>query len=313
MKKRLTALLVLLNLITLSTIAQVSTTPIILEEDEAEDIDSLSILVETMNRHGNILALDAKRAASWKRKGFFRLSYTTTKTAPDGTLPEHLEKDGKPCLDGVNNDEGLYKFSNKLGVSMMWGRSFSLHKKPIANIVRFALDYTWVDLNWNQYKTFYAKDGKKYDSSKTYTQTGDDGTSEDKVYTPWGLDKHEINYGMSLGPSLTIAPFGASRSGARSLHLQGYFHVGYSGSVFLMKYDKTLDTSSPDPKTGLTGQWGIGLNTSWGVNLSFKAIGIGFEQRTAKFSYKSFDTETYGSAKTNFKQKETRIYLSYNF
>lgn len=309
MKKKLLLLLVLMNLMALGSYAQISNEPIILSEEEAEDIDSLSYLVETMNRHGNSIALDAKRAASWKRKGFFRVAYTNTTMEPTD-LPDYLMSGGNVCMDGMNSEPGLYDFKNKVGVSLMWGRSYSLHKKPIANIVRVALDFTWVDLNWNQHNTFYAKDGKKYDSEKKFGVPNDENGVDSCYITPWGLAKNEINYGMSIGPSVTVAPFGSMNTEARNIHIQGYFHVGYSGSVILFKNDKNFDIGND---SGFVGQWGHGLNTCWGINLSWKAIGIGYEHRSGKFSYKSFDTDNYGNNSTKFKYKNSRIYLTYNF
>lgn len=304
----------ILNLLPLGVFAQVPQTPVILDEEEAEEmeLDSLSYLVETMNKHGNSLALEAKRKASWKRKSFFRISYTKSTMEPSsGVGPDFVADDGQLMLDGTNKGNDLYKFKNEYGVSIMNGKNISLHKKPIVNMVQIALDYTWIDLNYNNYKGFYEKNGKMYNSSQYFVSTDEDGRNKKLKYTPWGLDKHEINYGMSLGPSITVAPFGLLDTNARNLHIQGYFHVGYSFSLNMFKTDDKLDTAGDID--GFLGMWGHGLNTSWGMNISWKVIGIGFEKRSGTFSYKSLDTGNYGNQKNKFDYKNTRFYLTLNF
>lgn len=285
--------------------AQVPQNPVIIDQDEAIDIDSLSMIVETMNKRGSDMNLEEALKTSWKRKTFFRLSYTTSKFEALADDNQDKWKEYASKLDGVYEGEDKYHYKSEYGVSLQWGRNIALHKNPIAKTVVIALDYTWIDLNWNKYKVFY-DDDHTFDSSKTWL----DEKGGSHYFLPWGANKNELNYGMSLGPSITVAPFGAMDKSARDLHLQGYFHIGYSISTIFMNLDEDLNDEGNSFK--LLGSWGHGLTRSWGINLSWKAIGVGFEKRTSSFSYSPVGDE-YGSRKIKFDLYNTRWYLSFNF
>ena len=304
MKKKLILAIALWGFCLAGIYAQVPQNPVIIDKDEAYDIDSLSMIVETMNKRGSDKSMEEALKNSWKRKTFFRLSYTTSKFE---ALAKNNKKWGQYAskLDGVYEGEDKYHYESDYGVSLLWGRSFSLHKTPIAKNVVIALDYTWIDLNWNKYKVFY-DDNNTFDSSKTWA----DEKGESHNFLPWGAGKNEINYGMSLGPSVTVAPFGFMDNSARDLHLQGYFHIGYSISTIFINLDEDLNVKNESFK--LLGNWGHGLTRSWGINLSWKAIGVGFEKRTVPFSYSPVGDD-YGNRKTKFDLHNTRWYLSFNF
>jgi hypothetical protein len=97
---------------------------------------------------------------------------------------------------------------------------------------------------------------------------------------------------------------------ARDLHLQGYFHIGYSISTIFMNLDD--DLNAEDESFKFLGNWGHGLTHSWGINLSWKAVGVGFEKRKSSFSYTPFGDD-YGNRKTKFDLNNTRWYLTFNF
>ena len=44
---------------------------------------------------------------------------------------------------------------SNFGAAFTVGRTFYLHKKPIAGLIRFGLDATWFDLNYTNYKLEY--------------------------------------------------------------------------------------------------------------------------------------------------------------
>lgn len=328
MKKKFLNLFILANLFAASSFAQSPRTPVMIDDDEAKDmgIESQEDIEKAMNKRGVELDLEAKRKASWKRKTFFRLSYTNTDMWADpadyndkfftsnGLKQEDFMMGDELMLDGNNAENKFYSYKSKLSASMMWGRNISLHKKPIAHTVQFALDYTWIDLNYSQYEVAYTKDGNKFDSSERFDMYNEDGEREGSYYyTPWGLEKHEVNYGMSLGPSITVAPCGILRSSARNLHLQAYYHVGYSAS-FILTTGKNKNLEMNNREFSSIGLWGHGMNTSWGLNLTWKAIGLGFEKRQGTFNYyTSVDTDSYGDVKYKFQYKNSRLYVTFNF
>lgn len=290
--------------------------PVILSDKEVGelDIDSLNQVLNDVMDHTNRTTTSDDEKKAWSRKTFLRIAYTNGKMKPASDIDDELLSDkGYPKLDGVNDEAELYNFKNDYGISLINGRSYNLHKKPISKMVMIALDYTWIDLCYNHYKAFYSEDGMKYDPNVKY------GDNDDKNYAPWGMEKHELNYGMSLGPSVTIAPFGLLDNEWRNLQLQTYFHVGYSVSAIMMVNKKTmreeLENSYYVKNSGgsSTFQLGTGVATAWGINLSWKNIGLGLETRKMPVTYKSMETSDYGKVKTKMEYKDTRFYVNFRF
>lgn len=233
----------------------------------------------------------------WGRRGFFNFSYNTTTLSPKNSITTEV---------GTVPD-----FKSDWGASIQYGRSYRLHKKPIANVALFNIDYTGIDLNINHFKA--EGNGKGlYDSSKTFADGG-----ENYYYTPWNMEKYEANYGMSIGPSLTLAPFNLTSTKAlHFLKFNVFFHVGYHISFLYMPNDKeadiNTDKSSKEYETmesNLKLDWGHGMITSFGFNVSWKAIGVGYEHRNGNMKYKSVNTGDFSKKEFDFKSATNRIYL----
>ena len=75
------------------------------------------------------------------------------------------------------------KLKSNYGVGFTVGKTFYLHKKPLANCLRFGIDATWFDINYTNYKIEHI----------TYL-----GTNK--------YDYHQGEISMHVGPSLTITP-----------------------------------------------------------------------------------------------------------
>jgi hypothetical protein len=204
------------------------------------------------------------------------------------------------------------KFKTDWGVSLQLGRSYKLHKKPISNILQFYIDYSYIDLNVNHFK--HEGDGKNlYDTSVRLP----DGK---KFHTPWNLEKYDINYGMAVGPSFSVAPFNFMKSrGLHYLHLNVWYHIGYHASLLAMMNDEDADanpnqsTSSGEEKVreGIKLDLGHGLTNAFGLSLTWKFIGIGYEYRSGALKYQSLDKDTYGDDKYKFKASTNRIFLQF--
>lgn len=275
------------------------------KEDTAK-VTTISDIIKMQQEVTNMNFRDSHYRQVWGRKSYLNLAYNNTTLTPEGDVPTGVDYNG-----GV-----APAFKSNWGVSLQTGRSYALHKHPISNILQFNIDYTFIDLNVNHFKA--ENDGKElYDSRKILPGTNDE------YYTPWNLEKYDINYGMSVGPSVTVAPFTHTNyAGLHHLKFNAYFHIGYHAALLYMKNDKNADICQKDaadydderykkmekgPKLDL----GHGLITSFGFSLTWKAIGIGYEHRSGKLNYKSLDEDNFGDEKYKFKSSTNRVFVQF--
>ena len=88
---------------------------------------------------------------------------------------------------------------SNFGAAFTVGRTFYLHKKPIAGLIRFGLDATWFDMNYTNYKLEYRWEDN-YDEEEE----------------PETSNFHQAEIGMQVGPSVTVNPVG-------KLNVNAYF------------------------------------------------------------------------------------------
>ena len=129
---------------------------------------------------------------------------------------------------------------SNFGAAFTVGRTFYLHKKPIAGLIRFGLDATWFDLNYTNYKLEYRWEDN-YDEEEE----------------PETSNFHQAEIGMQVGPSVTVNPVG-------KLNVNAYFRFAPSFSAL---YDD--DT--------LLGNYASYFITGGGI--SYGVIGLGVESR----------------------------------
>lgn len=250
---------------------------------EANDTTTMTTLSDiiAMESQSTINNDNTSRLRSlWSKNTYFNISYNTTE----------LSSDEFPSMTGAFHNE----LKNKLGVGIQWGQTFNFHKKPLGNVLFIGLDYTWMDLNFNQYDS---------DTAALYVR------GDQVLNMPWHHEKMSLDYGMSVGPSLTFYPFTPTHNaGAEKVRLQCYFHVGYSvgGTIIKDVIDKTGDKKNRVA-------WGHGLFTSYGANLTWNFIGLGYELRNDNnLNYKCVDKE-FDTGKMKMKQKTSRVYLQFRF
>ena len=245
----------------------------------------------------------------WGRRSYLNISYNKSTLSPK-----------EDTRTGIGNAL-VGDIKSNIGVSLQYGKSFRLHKKPIANVLQFYLDYTGIDLSFNHYKIGNEGINVFNSAAKYEVREGRNGTTLNSYYyIPWNLEKYEGSYGMTLGPSITVAPFTHinNKNGLHFLKLNMYFHIGYQASILWMvgndDADMNPDDNSADFKEiseTLKMNWGHGLLTSFGLSLTWKAIGIGYEHRVAQNKWKPASTTEFGSDTYKFKTVTDRIYLSF--
>lgn len=196
------------------------------------------------------------------------------------------------------------KEESELAAFLTWGKTFYLHKKPIANMLKIGLDFTWMDITYARY------DIESWEEST-------DEWSGMRTFYEVESDMHRIDYGMHLGPSVTVNPVSA-------LCVNGYFRYA---PTFAMSMTKTGDS------------WDMGYGYAslfvTGAAVSYKAISLGIEYRfgNTKMNVLSLDPddlaiegvedvtnvgdamkEIFSSTeKTKYKLKDLRLYISFRF
>lgn len=242
----------------------------------------------------------------WSRKGYLNVSYNSATLTPDQSIRSGVE------------DQLVPEMKSNWGVSLQVGRSYALHKTPIANMLQFNIDYTYIDLNANHFNI--EGDGKNlYDSNAKLTYDGRD----DYYFTPWNLEKYEFNYGMAVGPSIFLAPFTSLNApAAHHIKLNLYYHIGYHASLLWMQNNEDADANQGKEEDDNKGRheqmkentkmdWGHGLIQSFGFSVTWKFIGIGYEHRSAGIKYQSVSTGDFGKDKYKFKSSTNRIFIQF--
>lgn len=210
---------------------------------------------------GLLIASEATAQEPLMRKRYANLSFSNTKMT---------QKDF-PSL------------KSNYGAAFTVGKTFFVHKKPIAKIVRFGVDATWADINYTNYKIEY------------------------RYYSDWQepeselLNAHQAEIGVQVGPSIVVNP-------VSKLNIHGYFRYAPSFSAL---YDSDLFR-------GGFANYFVG-----GGAISYEVIGLGAEARFGSCTYKTFggedsEKDDYNNSEgstENLKGKFSgmRVYLTFRF
>lgn len=230
---------------------------------------------------------------------------TTVKGNSDEMLNKKIWKDRAKYfnISYVNQsltlkDEDV-TWRNKMGVAITAGRTYYLHKKPLFGMIKFGIDWSYLDINFSNYEDkfnyFYNEDAD-YNNDYDYDY-GYDEEEEGPV------NMYQIEVGMQIGPSITINPI-------NHLKISGYFRFAPSASILY------LDDS-------------VGANYAsffvLGGAISYKVISLGIEGRwgTTKYTFDeddyeedySMEHETQANTipEPKWKTGSTRIYVSFRF
>lgn len=173
---------------------------------------------------------------------------------------------------------GADKVNSSFGAAFTIGHTYYICKnKPIANMIRFGLDATWLDLNYANYNF---KDPMQEEKEKI----------------------HQLEIGMQVGPSVTITP-------VKNLNISAYFRFAPSFAALFMQEDKKVGRSYASFfVTGASVTYkiiGLGIEKRWG-KCTYKGVNLedGEDEETA-YSLLPFSS----AVKTN----GLRIYLSFRF
>lgn len=167
------------------------------------------------------------------------------------------------------------------GAAFTTGRTYFVHKKPIAGMIRFGVDATWFDINYNNYKVEY--------------RYSDQGESKSEVSS-----FHQADIGVQVGPSITVNPIS-------KLNVHGYFRYApsfsalYDGDSFRGGYASYFVGGGAVSY----GVIGLGVEARFG-GCNYKTFGGGEDED------KGYDAEpTTTISKSKF--SGMRVYLTFRF
>lgn len=254
----------------------------ITSEQAQSKIDSLQNALFLMEAKEQERAENEHIAKIWKQKKHISLGY----------IIQNLKNKS-------NADAGKYK--SKVGFALVAGRTYKLHKNPIANILRIGFDWNYIDLNFAKYKD---GSGISIDIPSVDDYDYNDYDYDDDV-ADIDLGVYQLEYGMGFGPSIQVAPFYHVGKGFEYIKFYTYFHVTPSYSAIIESVDDETNFNS-----------GYCTFFNWGIGVSYKVISVGFETRwgSAKYDMAEVDDSEgmVSGDKQKFKTTTSRIFLRFN-
>lgn len=236
----------------------------------------------------------------------------------------------------LTNMDADIKYKSNLAVGLSKMRTFYVHPKPLANMVKIGIDAVWFDLSYARYEkgkgvkgimnglTGTVTDGV-YDNMDDYFDHAynealdyDDEDAID-IWNSLNLGKHSLTANLGVGPSVKIAPFYMlNKPALDKIKASLYLH-------WLPGFTTLLFTGDDD----IEGCYGALLNHfSVGFNISYGRFGIGVEHRWGKakltmadsdddndydYDYDYGSQEVSGNDKTKYKLGSTRFYIGVRF
>lgn len=249
------------------------------QEVSQQKIDSLNrALDEISTRLQQTETFEINRAIWKNRSRYFNLSYVKQTLSPDikgWDVPEDSE------------------LKSDIGAALVWGKTYYLHRKPLARMIKFGLDWSWMDLNYARYKL-------------ADFETGEDASQR----------AHQLEYGMQIGPSVTINPI-------HHLKVSAYFRVTPSYSMIYRNED-LYHHYATFCNTGFAVAWkvlSVGCEWRWG-KANYNGLSVNLDDLMGDFDDSGFDGDLdipsaddvlVSLEKMKLKTKSVRIYLSFRF
>lgn len=186
-----------------------------------------------------------------------------------------------------------YGRDSKFGVSLNWGRTYYLHKKPLLGLMKFGIDATFLSLNYNK-----LGDDVQTLPEGTFGEWADfvgqgSGSSDSGEDDDLDIGSHKIDAGLQVGPSLTVNPVG-------QLKVSAYFRYCPTYSMLVLN-----DT--------FTGRYVSMFD--YGVSVAYRAISVGVEHRFGRGKYKcpSFFMVADSQGRAELETSATHFYIGFRF
>lgn len=218
------------------------------------------------------------------RKKFFNISYVSDKIKiSDGSfsLGDVVDEVG-----GIANDKNS-GVKNNWGISLTRGRSYMLHKKPIARLISIGIDASFFDVTYSKYSAAPVLLGATIGDMDP--DNIDENSDEYKSLAE-EQDFHKIEYSFQVGPSITITP-------GKKVTIEAYFRFA---PTFSCMY---VDSS-------FSGNYASMFVT--GASVAYGRIGVGLEARLGSCKYKNFSGDL-DFSNNKIKTSGFRAFLQFRF
>ena len=216
----------------------------------------------------------------------------------------------------LTSKDDYIKYKSDVGVNITWGKTYYLHKKPLWGMVKFGLDWTWMDFNYVKYSSVEEK--YAYEDDFSGYEFGNGSGYDDSFGSEWpeegeedfNLDFgcHQLEYAMQIGPSITVNPI-------HHLKVSTYFRFQPSASIMLLD-DEVYYGFVPFFNFGAAVAWkaiSIGVEGRWG---STKYHGVSVDDEDDGYYYEEEDMDVPDLVDTftqRMRTKSFRVYLSFRF
>ena len=217
-----------------------------------EPADTLREQLAQMESRMASMEQEQEMQKTWKRRKYWKIGITS------------------PNLERTDGEEMKWKTNGSFFIQK--GRTSYLHSKPIAGMIKFGIDYGFLDFTYSKLELkevaysnesgTRASDG--FDDIVSGDPNGDIGISE---LTGIDLGMHKIDYGLHVGPSISVNPW-------NKLIATAYFHVMPTASCVIQN-----DNFS----------YGFGCMMAAGVSVAYKVISLGVEGVWGKVKYTQTD------------------------
>lgn len=216
----------------------------------------------------------------------------------------------------LTSKDDYIKYKSDVGVNITWGKTYYLHKKPLWGMVKFGLDWTWMDFNYVKYSSVEEKyayeddfSGYEFGSGSGYDDSfGSEWPEEGEEDFNLDFGCHQLEYAMQIGPSITVNPI-------HHLKVSTYFRFQPSASIMLLD-DEVYYGFVPFFNFGAAVAWkaiSIGVEGRWG---STKYHGVSVDDEDDGYYYEGEDMEVSDLVDTftqRMRTKSFRVYLSFRF
>lgn len=208
------------------------------------------------------------------------------------------------------------KYKSNMGVSMTWGKTWYLHKKPLFGMMKIGLDWSWMDFNYVKYSSVEEK--SVYNDGFGGSNGWEDSWGYDEPFgDSWDMEEedfdlefgcHQLEYGMQIGPSITVNPI-------HHLKVSTYFRFQPSMSLMLLD-DEVYYGFVPFFNFGAAVSWkaiSLGVEGRWGGT---KYSGVSVDEGTDDYDYMEDEIDASDFVDTftqRMRTKSFRVYLSFRF